>query len=85
MFGLQEIIALNNGSIRIAPVATLELSTNAHALRAAILARDSKHGSQPDLYVEETGRQNTGTWCRKCGSRSGHYDFCETINGGHRG
>ena len=28
MFGLQEIIALNNGSIRIAPVATLELSTN---------------------------------------------------------
>lgn len=81
MFGLQEIIALNNGSARIVPAATLELSTNAAVLRAAILARDSEHGSQPDSYVAETARQNTGTWCRGCGSTSGHYSFCRSLGG----
>jgi hypothetical protein len=84
MFGLQEIVALNNGSARIVPAATLELSTNAAALRAAVTARDSVHGSQPDANAEELRRQNAGGFCSGCGSTTGHFDFCYIVRG-HRG
>ena len=75
MFGLQDIIAFRPN---------LELSTNAPALRTAMLARDSEH-SKPDAYAESQRRQNNGGWCAGCGSTSGHYAFCPTIRGIQRG
>jgi hypothetical protein len=80
MFGLQEIIALNNGSARITPV-TVEVSTGATTQRAAILSHDSEHGSQPDANAEQLRRQNSGGYCSGCGSLSGHYFFCNVITG----
>jgi hypothetical protein len=52
MFGLQEIVAFNNGT------------------------------PQPDANTVQLERQNSGLWCSKCGSTSGHYNFCPAINGG---
>jgi hypothetical protein len=77
MFGLQEIVAFNNGTPLPRP--TIEISTNAAALRAASVARDS---SQPDANAVQLARQNDGSFCSKCGSSSGHFDFCPIINGG---
>lgn len=79
MFGLEEIIALNNGTAKIVP-ATIHLSTGAAEQRSAIAARDT---NKADANAVQLARQNNGGWCGKCGSTSGHYNFCSIINGGY--
>jgi hypothetical protein len=52
--------------------------TNVAALRRTILARDTHN--QPDSYAAQQARQNAGNYCGRCGSTSGHYDFCDTLS-----
>jgi hypothetical protein len=56
--------------------------TNVLVLRNRIRSLDRKNGNAgPDEYREQARRQNSGGFCSKCGSTSGHYHFCTLITG----